>query len=210
MLNATGRYRLGSTRDGGVVFWQIDLAGRVRDGKIMFYAEDCHRDHNRNPTWVSTRLAKQGGSPAKGTTKCLFGLHLLADELAKGGEPPIVAIVESEKTAVIMSELYPTHGDEPMVWLAAGGQANLSLCSLCELFAAFGITRKSEATTTRVILFPDTDIDGDTYRRWREIADKAKSAFGQNIMVSDILEKEATFEQKLRKIDLADLYLEDK
>ena len=56
MLRAAERYRLGRSRDGGVIFWQIDTEGRTRDGKIMFYRDDCHRDKSRYPSWVSARM----------------------------------------------------------------------------------------------------------------------------------------------------------
>jgi hypothetical protein len=34
MLRAAERYRLGRSRDGGVIFWQIDEEGRTRDLRI--------------------------------------------------------------------------------------------------------------------------------------------------------------------------------
>ena len=37
-------YRLGATRDGAVIFWQIDRTNRVRTGKVMQYnPNDGHR-----------------------------------------------------------------------------------------------------------------------------------------------------------------------
>lgn len=37
-------YRLGATRDGAVIFWQIDRNDKVRTGKVMQYnPEDGHR-----------------------------------------------------------------------------------------------------------------------------------------------------------------------
>ena len=56
MQRAAERYRLGRSQDGGVIFWQIDEEGRTRDGKIMYYREDCHRDKSRHPSWASARL----------------------------------------------------------------------------------------------------------------------------------------------------------
>ena len=37
MQRAAQRYRLGASRDGGVIFWQIDECDLLRDGKIMHY-----------------------------------------------------------------------------------------------------------------------------------------------------------------------------
>jgi hypothetical protein len=59
MQEAVGRYRLGCSRDGGVIFWQIDTLGHEYDGKIMYYRPDCHRDHQRHPQWVSNLLKRQ-------------------------------------------------------------------------------------------------------------------------------------------------------
>ena len=39
-----GEYCLGATREGAVIFWQIDKNGKVRTGKVMQYnPEDGHR-----------------------------------------------------------------------------------------------------------------------------------------------------------------------
>ena len=147
MQRAAQRYRLGRSRDGGVIFWQIDLLGQIYDGKIMHYRPDCHRDHSRHPDWVSNLLKRHylKDEPDLAaqipTVHCLFGTHLLTttdftDTLTTNytnltGQPgnnPLnpfhlwsnktVAVVESEKTAVIMSERSssptPTRRARPM------------------------------------------------------------------------------------------------
>ena len=58
MQRAAQRYRLGMSRDGGVIFWQIDQLEQVYDGKIMYYLPDCHRDHEHHPNWVSNMLKR--------------------------------------------------------------------------------------------------------------------------------------------------------
>ena len=67
MQRAAQRYRLGASRDGGVIFWQIDECDLLRDGKIMHYRPDCHRDHDRKPTWASYLLRKSGRCQRTGT-----------------------------------------------------------------------------------------------------------------------------------------------
>ena len=241
MQRATQRYRLGASRDGGVIFWQIDESGQLRDGKIMHYRPDCHRDHDRRPTWISYLLRKYGKLPEEWKSEhCLFGLHLLPLLSRKGygsasfarvlgplgrfackewgqgcsalelcslatrgtqeqstdqtpsGSPysggETVAVVEAEKTAVIMSEVKPEY-----VWLATGGKTELNVAKLKPLAGH------------RVILFPDTDADGQTYRDWYEVAEAATDVFGHPVTVSSLLEQNATEEQKSRKIDLVDL-----
>ena len=229
MENAARRYRLGMSRDGGVIFWQIGSSGRIYDGKIMYYRSDCHRDHGHKPTWVMSELKNfyladepelAAGLPS---THCLFGAHLLHPtpnpSPVRGGEykgaqlpapmrggahkePQLpapmrggvrggVAVVEAEKTAVIMSELYPDY-----LWLAAGG---LNELTASKLFALKG---------HKIILFPDTDEDHQAYNTWYKISKEAEFLLGQRIHLSPILEHHATRDQKRRKIDLVDFYFE--
>ena len=216
MRRAAQRYRLGMSRDGGVIFWQIDEHEVLRDGKIMYYRPDCHRDHDRKPTWVSYLLKRNGQLPEDFKSEhCLFGLHLLqtlpqplpigrgvvtssAEEStnktiysppsqggARGGS---CCVVESEKTAIIMSEAKPEY-----IWLATGGKTELNVAKLRPLAGH------------KVILFPDTDETGETYREWYEVAEAATDVFGHPFTVSSILEQQATKAQKAAKIDIVDL-----
>lgn len=207
MQHAAQRYRLGVSRDGGVIFWQIDTTGSILDGKIMYYRPDCHRDHKRHPQWVSNRLKHyylKGDAELMASIPsyhCLFGTHLLTGErltvngerLNNNHEPitlnpePTVAVVEAEKTAVIMSEHFPQY-----LWLAAGGLFELTADKL------FPLRRH------RIVLFPDTDPTLTAYTRWYEVAREARRLYGCNITVSPLLELNATPEQKQRKIDLVD------
>ena len=59
MIEAALAYRIGATRQGGVIFWQIGKDDYVNDGKVMYYRPDCHRDKARCPTWVSYMLCKR-------------------------------------------------------------------------------------------------------------------------------------------------------
>ena len=233
MHRAAQRYRLGASRDGGVIFWQIDECDLLRDGKIMHYRPDCHRDHDRKPTWTAYLLHKHGQLPQDwNTDHCLFGLHLLTQINYKGhtdltdltddkshtdytdDKHPIdddisfisaghnksvrsersvcdkktVCVVEAEKTAVIMSEVKPEY-----VWLATGGKTELNVAKLRPLEGR------------RIILFPDTDVDGQTYRDWYDVAEAASDVFGHPVTVSTLLEQRATPAQKAAKIDLVDL-----
>ena len=221
MQRAAQRYRLGRSRDGGVIFWQIDEHEVLHDGKIMYYRPDCHRDHDHKPTWTSFLLRKAGQLPDDWRPEhCLFGLHLLTQSQFKGhtdftdltdnSSTPIsgdskksvksersvcdnktICVVESEKTAVMMSELRPD-----CLWLATGGKTELNVARLKPLQGH------------RVILFPDTDTDGSTYREWYELALAAGDVYGQPFTVSAILEQHATPSQKQRKIDIADYFFE--
>ena len=199
MVNASCRYCLGCSCQGGVIFWQIDHEGRVHDGKVMYYRSDCHRDKDRHPTWVSSLIRRRDPFPnaRHETSHCLFGLHLLVEggRWRVEGEYSVVAVVEAEKTAVIMSELCPQY-----IWLAAGGLWALQP----DLFRPL--------RGRKVILFPDTDEDGTAFRRWFDVAQAVMaSPFWEDsppIRVSPILELKASPAQKSTKIDLIDYIFE--
>ena len=186
MVHAALRYRLGRSKDDAVIYWQIDQMGRVHDGKLMWYGADCHRLKNRHATWV-TYLMKQYFKLPQGSFQSnhvFFGLHLVR-------EPCTVCIVEAEKSAVILSELYPQY-----VWLAAGGLFELQPPKFWAL------------QHCRIILLPDTDEELRAYTQWYAVAQQVMKSFlwpKQNrIYVSDFLECHASADQKRRKIDLVD------
>lgn len=99
--------------NGSTVFWQIDVRGNVRAGKIMGYdAVTGHRikEPFSQVNWVhSVRKV-----PDFHMKQCLFGEHLLSDTSAAMSAKP-VAIVESEKTALVAALFIPD-----FVWLATG------------------------------------------------------------------------------------------
>lgn len=185
-------YAMGAT-DRQIIFWQIDISGNVRTGKIMTYNSDGHRSKERFPNWVHSVLKKQGllGNGWE-LSQCLFGEHLLKWEMNKG---KTVAIVESEKTALICAAVWPQ-----FVWLATGGKNNLQPEKLKVLEGR------------KVILFPDTDTKGlddpnSTFNQWNAKA-KALPESCQ-YKVSDLLEKQATPDQKAKGIDIADWIVDE-
>lgn len=204
MFSASCRYCIGASKLGGVIFWQIDHEGRIHDGKIMYYQPDCHRCKDRKPTWVSYLLRKrrEASMPrtmnrepltANQTSHCFFGLHQLTSDICP--QTSSVALVEAEKSAFILSELYPEY-----IWLAAGGLGGVQPEKFRPLKGH------------KVIMFPDTDPDGTAFKQWSEAAKEVmQSIFWEDsppIRVSPILELNATPEQKQRKIDLVDFLFE--
>ena len=228
MLRAARRYRLGCTRQGGVIFWQIDASDELYDGKVMYYREDCHRDKQRHPTWVSTLLSRRyqwADTDRMATRHCFFGLHLLCHTYLTDNteifgslrfsttqdQPSAlrlqpsdishqtsfrvtnkpVCVVESEKSAVILSEHFAQY-----LWLATGGMGNVQPDKFRPLRGH------------RVILFPDTDTEGKTFKSWFDAAQLVmQQIFWEDsppITVSPLLEFHATPEQKAAKIDLVD------
>lgn len=180
-------YFIGVTKNRDVIFYQIDKEGRCRTGKIMKYNRVTGRrikDENIGGriTWVHSIL-KQSGNPKMRLpdewklTQCLFGEHLLKQYPFKN-----VAIVESEKTAVICSSYWSDY-----IWLATGGKSQLN-------------DRLQVLKGRKIVAFPD--VDG--YQEWKE---KLSQINGLEISVSDILEKSATDEDRNNHVDIADLLI---
>lgn len=102
---------------GRVIWWQIDRDGIVRTGKVMSYRHDGHRDKNDQygVTWAHKHPQLKHLFKGEELQQCLFGEHLLTSNPSKP-----VALVESEKTAVVMSRFMPEY-----VWLATGGSQGI-------------------------------------------------------------------------------------
>ena len=107
-----------------------------------------------------------------------------------------MALVEAEKSAVILSEHYPQY-----IWLAAGGLSEVQPSKFWPL------------RHHKVVIFPDTDPDSTAYTRWYQAAQEVMSSpywpRDNPIRVSPILERLATPDQKQRKIDLVDYLFEN-
>lgn len=190
LSSAASRYRLGTTKDGGVIFWEIDAQQQVHTGKIMYYQSDCHRDKSHTPTWVHS-LMKDKLPLGYELQHCLFGLHLLTSDLSH--QPSTVCIVESEKTAVILSEIV-----KDFIWMSCGGLQMFKP----ELLAPL--------VDHKVVVFPDTDETGETYKQWLTVLQQATKLypFKHPLRISRLLEDHATVSQKQRKIDIADYLFE--
>ena len=187
-------FHLGTTKDKRVVYWQIDAEGRVRDGKLMAYDERCHRvkpsahDTRRSVSWAGYEFRQCGLLDRNWeATHCLFGLHQLNSR-----PDDMVCIVEAEKTAVICSQKF-----KDSIWMAAGGMEQLNVDKLRPLVGR------------QVILYPDTDPEGEAFRKWYDITWRAMSELEMEIAICDVLEKNATPEQKEAKIDLVDFIEKD-
>src|SRR5690554_6736775 len=185
---ATERYFLSSNKDGHVVYWQIDNLSRIRTGKIMAYnpitGKRLKEDNLKiKPlTWVHSELKRQMLLDKDWQlSQCLFGLHLLNQFPNQR-----VNIVEGEKTAVIMSILFPDK-----LWMSTGGYDGLNKEKLMPLKGR------------QIRLFPDLGC----YDGWLVKAEVIMRQSGLKIGVSKCLE-ECDKDLGLKDgDDLADLYL---
>ena len=172
------RYFIATSKywNGATVFWQIDTHGKVRTGKIMLYNPTTGKrvKEPNHINWVHKAL-KQAEFELR---QCLFGEHLL--NCAENKNKP-VAIVESEKTAVIASVYLPQ-----FIWVAVGSLTNLN-AERCNVLKG-----------RTVILFPD--LKG--FDKW---SSKAKElSHIANFITSDLLERKATDIERKQGLDLAD------
>ena len=205
-------YNIGASShwDGATIFWYIDARSLIRTGKVMLYdiaTGKRVKEPFNHITWMHSLLLKERDKlckcegllcvhkandvfklaqlPPKNFVlkQCLFGEHLLPLFPNKS-----VAVVESEKTAVIASYYCPD-----FLWLATGGLNNLTPQKLSIL------------KNRKVMLFPDINA----YDLWKIKADAIKQQFPtMQISVSSYLEKKASAFDKVNGLDIADV-LED-
>ncbi|MDD2245278.1 MAG: DUF6371 domain-containing protein, partial [Dysgonamonadaceae bacterium] len=73
-------YALGATKNGSVIFWQIDIKGNVRTGKIMQYnpATGKRIRHKSGAiNWVHNILKRRDPNYTNfNLDQCYFGEHL--------------------------------------------------------------------------------------------------------------------------------------
>lgn len=177
-------YKIGTSKywKGAVVFWQIDYAGKVKAGKVMLYdPESGHRVKKpfNHISWVHSILKIKNYE----LQQYFFGEHLLQLH------PDIpVAIVESEKTAIIASVYFPQ-----LLWIATGGKngCKWTTWDVCKVL----IGRK-------VVLWPDINAFND----WNRKAEILKQ-YGLQVEISDLLERKATETERAAGLDIADFLI---
>ena len=142
---AARRYHIATAYDGGCIFLQINGAGVVRAGKIIRY-KDGHRVKDGFPVrWLHKDKHYKDLFTGDTLKQCFFGEHLLWER----PDAP-VAIVESEKTAMLMSAIRTEY-----VWMATGGSCGLQNPEKTKVLEGREVT-----------LFPDNGM----YLKWRQIA----------------------------------------
>ncbi|WP_339660706.1 DUF6371 domain-containing protein [Croceibacter atlanticus] len=173
------RYLIGSTKyfEGGTVFWQIDDQQKVRHGKVMAYNASTgkrSKDANGKAHINSVRsLMKLQDFNLK---QCLFGLHLVNETDCKK-----IALVEGEKTAIMMSIFKPEY-----LWMATGSKHGFKYEYLKPLKGF------------EIVAFPDKS----EYSHWLAKAKEIK-CYGLDVSVSEWMET-TTYPDGT---DLADVYL---
>ncbi|MDR0745726.1 MAG: DUF6371 domain-containing protein [Mediterranea sp.] len=184
-LRLMKQYQVGTANHwkGSTVFWQTDAKGRVRTGKIMLYDPATGRrikEPHNHITWVHSIMYKEGFN----LKQCFFGEHLLPTDNTRP-----VAIVESEKSALIANSYLPQY-----LWIASGGKNG-----------CFREENLSVLKGRNIVLFPDLGATDD----WSAKI-PVMERMGITVKLFDYLEKNATLEQRKNGFDIADFLLEIK
>lgn len=167
------KYNIGTAKNNGTIFFQQDSEGKFRTGKVMYYQPNGKRKKDKN-SWYVHRAVKENFE----LVQVFFGEHLVK----KYPDKP-VALVESEKTAILMSVFEPEY-----TWIASGGANMLN--------------------SYRLLRLPRLDLvcpDQGEFDNWK---DKTKSFFNREM---DGRVEKAFREGKVAKgADILDLVLIEK
>ncbi len=171
------KYNIGTSKfwQGATVFWQVDKKNNARSGKIMLYnafnGKRVKEPYN-HINWVHKALKLDSFN----LEQCYFGEHLLNEDASKP-----VAIVESEKTAIISSVYLPE-----FIWLACGSANNLNE------------TKTKVLKGRNVVLFPDLKC----FDLWNDKIPQLTSL--ATFRTSTLLKDKATEPEKDQGLDIAD------
>lgn len=183
------KYYIGTSKKwaGATAFLQIDTSGKIRQMKAMLYDATTGKRFKGLDAKGKEYTTFLGKSITDNYTanfvQCCFGEHLIVED------GKTIAVVESEKTAIIASLYFPNY-----VWIATGNKGNLGTLQRCEALRG-----------RKVVLFPDlkkTEREGS----WSEKLPELRS-IGINASCSTYLERSATPEQKQSGLDIADFLL---
>lgn len=176
------KYFIGTSKywNGATIFWQIDNLDRVHHGKIMlFNPETGKRTKDKDGKGYINSVRSVLRLQDFNLSQCLFGLHLISETRQN-----TIAVVESEKTAVLMSIFKPEY-----IWLSTGSKSGLKYEFLKPI------------KNFKIVAFPDKSEFSDWNNKAIEL-----NRFGFKISVSGFLEKSNYPDGT----DLADVFLFEK
>lgn len=183
------KYKLGTSNkfqnEGGkaVVFWQIDKAGQIRQAKVMAYHPQTGKRLKEEGKHYVSFMGKAILKNRKANLQqCLFGEHLLPEY---PGLP--IALVESEKTAIVMAGKLPN-----VVWLATGGKNGARWTDKSVYQALEG---------RKVVIYPDLGA----FDEWKEKAKILGTVC--SYQVSELLEQKAQGNDWEEGFDIADYFI---
>lgn len=153
---AVERYCIGGDSQCRTIFPNLDQEGRCVGGAVIPYLPNGHRDKSKGASNIHAELKRKDKTHPTQADQVLFGSHLL--RLYPSAS---VGIVESQKSAVILSIIYPQ-----IVWVATAGMTNFNERLLSPIYER------------NVIAYPD--FNG--VKVWTQ---RAKDLPFKNIRISD-------------------------
>lgn len=168
----------------------MGVHGTPYGAQVVLY--DLRTGKRQKNGWIHTALSRRFSKHGQALPEWLqayeqaskipvpFGLHLLKES---EGKP--IAVVESAKTAVIMTTIEPK-----ALWLAVGSLSNLNEQRLIEVKGA------------DIVLYPDLGA----FDKWSIKAEELKTK-GFKIAVSELLERAASDFDRQQGLDIADYFL---
>lgn len=187
-LQAAKRYRIGTAKKppfrGAPIFWRFSVDGKLCPSKIMLFSASGDRIKSKK---AFSRTAYKNAFRPKQNPPHFYGLHLLQEQ----PQAP-VALVESEKTAIIASLYFPTY-----VWIASGGASYFSANS-----SQASKIRMQPLKDRSIIVFPDLDKGHEWKQKARFWADQ-----GYQMHVNNFVEAHKELAGK-ETADLADILVQ--
>ena len=180
---------------GATVFWQMDASSNLREAKIMLYdpltgkrikKEQEPKKGRAKVSYIGKRILKKMGIQEPNLKLCFFGEHQLNDTTKP------IAIVESEKTAILMTAFTIMKKAPNYTWIATGGKTGINLKYP---------NNTSILSGRKVLLFPD--LNG--YEEWEEYANHLNNC---DVSVSNVLRDNCAPEDKEKGLDIADFFLD--
>ena len=153
---AVERYCIGGDSMCRTIFPNIDQEGRCVGGAVIPYLANGHRDKSKGISNLHSELKRKDKTLPPQGDQVLFGSHLL--RLYPSAS---VGVVESQKSAVILSIIHPQ-----IVWVATAGMTNFNERLLSSIY------------DRNVVCYPD--VNG--VKVWTQ---RAKDLPFKNIRVSD-------------------------
>ena len=179
------------------IFWQVDENFILHNGHFMKYYPCGHPKFGKRvketelypTTWLHARMkrAKQNpfNSEREDASYCLFGQHLML-----ANPKAVINIVESEKTAVVMSVAYGASALQ--IWMACCGIGNLT--------NSHDLLRPLIEAGRTIVLYPDRD----GVERWQK---SAKQIGYKNLSVNSEPVRKWWVQEDGEKADIADIVL---
>lgn len=153
---AVERYCIGGDSQCRTIFPNLDQEGRCVGGAVIPYLANGHRDKSKGASNIHSELKRKDKTHPTQGDQVLFGSHLL--RLYPSAS---VGVVESQKSAVILSIIHPQ-----IVWVATAGMTNFNERLLAPIY------------DRNVVCYPD--VNG--VQEWTQ---RAKDLPFKNIRVSD-------------------------